>query len=291
MPESSTALQTLFDSYFNDFIDTRYPIDDEKYPLNKAIHYALTGPGKHVRPLLSLLSAEASHGDVRSALPIATAIEMVHTYSLIHDDLPCMDNDDLRRGRPTLHKVFNESTALLTGDALLTDSFSTICSAELPDENKCKMIEILGDAAGSKGMVIGQHLDLIWTGRSDQTRDVVDRIHRGKTAALLGAAAALGAAAGPASHQTIILLRDFGEAIGLAFQIKDDLLDEQGGLGKTAGKDRATQKSSYLTVMSRDQAEQAAKEATEKATEILNNLEGPTDSLKAFAYNLLGRQL
>ncbi len=238
--------------------------------LGEALAYAMDGAGKMVRPRICLISASAVLPDwldersVDSAwrkdlvIAAAAAVEMVHNYSLIHDDLPCMDNDDLRRGRPTLHKVYGEATALLAGDALLTDSFSLIAAVSVPpvhaaDAMAC--IRELATAAGGRGMVLGQALDLDnAAGRlqgSGSTLKVLEEIHRLKTGVLLGAACALGAAAAGGPKTAIDAFRFAGTRIGIAFQVMDDLLDDSSNIGKTKGKDAAEGKQTYLSLLGR----------------------------------------
>ncbi len=259
-------------------------------PVEQAVRYVLAGPGKRVRPLLAMLSAEAAGGGPTAALPAALAVEMVHTYSLVHDDLPCMDDDDLRRGRPTAHKVHGDAHALLAGDALLTDAFSVLAEAEaLPAATRLAMTRELAAAAGGAGMVRGQSLDLHWTARQGATQGDLNEIHRLKTGCLLGAAAAMGALAGGATADEAGRCRRFGTLIGLAFQILDDLLDNQRGTGKSQGKDQAAGKLTYMTMMSPAGARAAADRYTAEAMEALGSLRGSQAALVAFARGLLSR--
>ncbi len=203
--------------------------------LREAVEYALLGPGKRVRPALVLLACEAEGGARERALPAAAAVEMIHAYSLAHDDLPAMDDDHLRRGRPTLHVRFGEALAILAGDALQTLAFETLARQEDAALAR-EQVRILAGASGAEGMVGGQVLDLAAEGTRGSWK-VVEEIHRRKTGALLGACLELGAAAAGASSAS---WRPFGRAVGLLFQITDDLLDATAAteaLGKTAGKD------------------------------------------------------
>jgi geranylgeranyl diphosphate synthase type II len=282
------------------FSQSRYGGSD---PLSRAVRYALEGEGKRVRPILCLLAAKAicntrfHPGDV---MPAALALEMVHTYSLVHDDLPTMDNDDLRRGRPTVHKVFDEAEALLAGDSLLTDAFGVLAAPEsymgvassLPPSIRVRMIAELAQAAGGQGMVLGQSQDLYWTGRSGAQADHLTFIHLRKTGRLLGAAAALGAMSQDASEDQVRAFRTFGEQLGLAFQITDDLLDDSIATGKSAGKDSATGKLTYLSHMGRSEAKTEAELATSKSLAALTAAGVPShrgDDLAAFAKLLLQR--
>jgi len=290
--------------YLEQFNDALEKIGKNLYsndsPLHNAVKYALTVGGKRVRPLICLQAAEAAGGTLSQALPAAIATEMVHTYSLIHDDLPCMDNDDMRRGKPTTHKIFGEDIALLAGDALLTDAFLMLTSKEIAHLLNVKQpsldqivvqIQILAQAAGGNGMVFGQACDLFWTGRAGAKRADLDTIHTNKTGKLLGAAAALGAASAGAPADVTMKLREFGELIGLAFQIKDDLLDSKEGTGKSIGKDAEVGKLTYATTMSREESEQAANFYTTKALASLSSTGLQTNILSATAHMLLKRTM
>ena len=223
--------------------------------IHRAIRYSLFAGGKRIRPLLALAAAEAAGGDEGEVLPFACAVEMVHTYSLIHDDLPAMDDDDLRRGKPTCHKVFGEAIAILAGDALLTRAFHLI--VELPADPDRDLLRrrlaaaaILGEACGTGGLIGGQVLDLE-SERRPVDAATLERLHRAKTGALLEACVRGGAVLGRAAPETTSCLDRFASAIGLAFQVVDDILDATEGaeqLGKTAGKDRAAGKATYVAV-------------------------------------------
>lgn len=260
--------------------------------LHQACRYALAGKGKRIRPLLTLAAARACGlGDPSGSLPAAVAVEMIHTYSLVHDDLPCMDNDDLRRGRATTHKAFDEGTALLVGDALLTDAFSLIADAPgwAPPE-KAAMISILARAAGGRGMVYGQALDIAFTGQGTYTAADLDAIHSHKTGNLIEAACILGGLSASASAQQLSQLRIFGAAVGLAFQIIDDLIDEGPLTGKTPGKDKALGKLTYLSVMGASRARERALELTQRAHQALESFGEAGADLRALAAQLLHRE-
>jgi geranylgeranyl diphosphate synthase, type II len=206
--------------------------------LKEAMEYSVFSDGKRIRPGMAVAACEAMGGRASDVLPYAAAIEMIHTYSLIHDDLPCMDNDDLRRGRPTCHKVFGEAIALLAGDALLTEAFRVMAdpsNSELPDSIRQRIIFEVALAAGASGMVAGQALDVFYEGKKG-TKRIVNDIHRNKTSALIRSSILAGALAGRASNVQLKGLRTFGDAIGLAFQIKDDLLDVEGSEGEVGKK-------------------------------------------------------
>jgi farnesyl diphosphate synthase len=275
--------------------------------LGEALVYATEGAGKRVRPRFALLSAAAVHpglfshpGDAilstRAELVVATAcaVELVHTYSLIHDDLPCMDNDDLRRGRPTLHKVFGEATALLTGDALLTDAFGVLSRVEshaevVSDQLAC--VRLLSDAGGAFGMVLGQSLDMANHTASALGLKQVETIHSLKTGALIGAACAMGAAAAGASPGGVSAFRKSGELIGLAFQIMDDLIDANSGTGKTAGKDAAAGKITYLTELGYEGGQEFVDNLTRQAISLLKTQGFSTYEWETFAKRLCNRQV
>lgn len=271
--------------------------------LGKALTYATEPAGKRVRPRFCLLSAAAANPGVfagreswRAGLvaSAACAVEMIHTYSLVHDDLPCMDDDDVRRGRPTLHKVFGEATALLAGDALLTDAFVMLTEAELPPEGSASQImcvRLLSTAAGGGGMVLGQALDMANSGaEAASVRDEIERIHLLKTAALFGAACGMGAAAAGAGLTGVEAFRAAGESAGLAFQVMDDLLDGKAGTGKTAGKDAAAGKSTFLDVVGFEKSRTLVDELTAHAGTVLKSQGFPSGDWESFAKRLCHRQ-
>lgn len=210
--------------------------------LKDAMEYSLFSDGKRIRPILAISACEAMAGRVEEVMPFASALEMIHTYSLIHDDLPCMDNDDTRRGRPTCHKVFGEAVALLAGDALLTEAFRVMTDHRYSNASSVvtrKIIYEIARAAGAQGMVAGQTMDVVYEGRKG-TKKIVNFIHRNKTSALIRASVLTGALAGHADRGQLKGFTQYGESIGLAFQIKDDLLDVEGTeeeVGKKLKKD------------------------------------------------------
>jgi geranylgeranyl pyrophosphate synthase len=233
-----------------------------------ALRYSLLGGGKRIRPALVRLACAQHGGGDAAALPAALAIECVHTYSLVHDDLPCMDDDDLRRGRPTCHRVYGEALAVLAGDALLTWAFELLARAPHAAREQAR---VLARAAGAAGMVGGQVLDLGTAGRTPSPREV-EAIHRGKTAALFGAATELGALAAGAEDAACVRARAFGVALGRCFQAIDDVLDvtaEAGVLGKTPGKDARQARPTLVAALglagARAEAERLAGEARSAA--------------------------
>lgn len=215
-----------------------------------AMDYSLTAGGKRIRPVLTLEFARLNGMEAEKALPVACAVEMLHTYSLIHDDLPCMDNDDLRRGKPTNHKVFGESTAVLAGDALQAEAFGAILRCGLPVEARAKCAEILAGAAGVDGICGGQFMDLSAEGHA-LTSDELSGLQARKTGALLSAACMLGAAAAGADQSAIDVASRYGAQLGSAFQIRDDMLDvlsTVGELGKPIGSDKRDGKTTFMSL-------------------------------------------
>ncbi|WLT32117.1 polyprenyl synthetase family protein [Geothrix sp. PMB-07] len=263
----------------------------EAQRLGEAMRYSLEAGGKRVRPVLCLLACEAVGGTVAQALPGALALEYVHTYSLIHDDLPAMDDDDLRRGRPTNHKVYGEGHAILAGDGLLTEAFAVLASADLDPARRAEALSLLAEGAGWRGMAGGQALDL--EGEKLATYDLahLQLIHRLKTGALLRTSLEIGAVLGGASPAERAALRAYGEAIGLAFQIQDDILDAtatDAELGKRAGKDAGRGKITYPSLLGLEGARKALSEATETALCHLASLPN-RNSLAAWAHYLAQR--
>ena len=239
--------------------------DDCPAHLAEAIRYALLGPGKRLRPQLVLMAAEACGGAIDDALPAACAVEMVHAYSLVHDDLPAMDDDDLRRGRPTCHKKYDEATAILVGDALLARAFEIVATESRSSDVAAACCAILGKAAGATALVGGQAADLAME-RGSATADAVgiaelEAIHRRKTGALIVASLELGGVVAGASREQLSALAGYGEKVGLAFQITDDLLDvsgEQQDVGKRLGKDADRGKLTYPRLLGVEASRQQA---------------------------------
>ena len=259
--------------------------------LGEAARYSLEAGGKRVRPVLCLLACEAVGGSAQEALPGALALEYIHTYSLIHDDLPAMDDDDLRRGRPTNHKVFGEGHAILAGDALLTEAFGVLAAADLDPARRATALSLLAEGAGWRGMAGGQALDLEGEKVASYDLDHLQLIHRLKTGALLRTSLEIGAVLGGATPAERASLRAYGEAIGLAFQIQDDILDAtatDADLGKRAGKDAGKGKITYPSLLGLEGARKALSEATETALCHLASLPN-RNSLAAWARYLAQR--
>jgi geranylgeranyl diphosphate synthase type II len=261
--------------------------------IHKAMRYSLFAGGKRLRPILALASAELCGGSTTDALPAACAVECIHTYSLIHDDLPCMDDDDLRRGRPTSHKVFGEGIAVLAGDALLTIAFEIIASSRGSKRyTTSEMVRELADAAGSRWLIAGQVMDLEGEG-AVVSKSALRFIHQAKTAALLTSALRLGAMSANATPSTLKTITDFGQALGLAFQVIDDILDvtqTTEKLGKTAGKDVAATKATYPALFGLKRARVVAQELTKKATAALKPFGKKGDIMREISNSLLNRQ-
>ena len=244
------------------------PEDAPPASIHAAMRYSVFAGGKRIRPILSLEAARIFAADITPALHPACAIEFIHTYSLIHDDLPALDNDDLRRGKPTCHKKFGEAIAILAGDALLTLAFATIGAAPVAAERRAAILTEVAAAAGTvNGMVGGQVADLEAEGRSSGP-EMLEYIHRAKTAALIRAATTAGALSAGAPGSDIARLRRFGDTIGWAFQVTDDILDVEessAALGKTAGKDIAQQKATYPSVFGLEKSHEIANQLSGKA--------------------------
>jgi geranylgeranyl diphosphate synthase type II len=260
--------------------------------LAAAMRYSVLGGGKRLRPVLCLMAAEACGADPVRAMPAACALEMVHTYSLIHDDLPAMDDDDLRRGRPTCHKAFDEATAVLAGDALLTLAFEVIVAHVRPADAAAGCVRALAEAAGPCGMVGGQMADLQAEGRTDGTLDALEAIHRRKTGALLRASLRMGAIIAGADEASLHALDVYGHAVGLAFQIIDDLLDVEGDetkLGKRARKDSQLGKWTYPGFLGIDGSRGRARQLADEAVAALAPLGERGALLRALALDLLER--
>ncbi|NCB63371.1 MAG: polyprenyl synthetase family protein [Clostridia bacterium] len=260
--------------------------------LYDAMEYSLLAGGKRIRPLLTLETCRMCGGDVTLALPFACAIEMIHTYSLIHDDLPCMDDDDLRRGRPTNHKVYGEATAILAGDGLLTAAFETALEAPgLPAERTVAAAACLAKAAGGRGMVGGQALDMAAEGRSVTSRDV-EYLQELKTGALLCAAAEMGCIAAGGGEAERKAVSQYARKLGLAFQIRDDMLDVTGNeqtLGKPIGSDADHEKTTVVALKGLDTCKKMIDTLTQEAVKSLSIFED-AQFLSALAEALAGRE-
>lgn len=272
-------LQALsFDEALSDLLQ-----NEENSTLKDAARYALLSPGKRLRPKLLIATIESLNGDQDLGINPALAIECIHSYSLIHDDLPCMDNDDFRRGLPTTHKKFGEATALLAGDLLLTHAFNLISTAEsLPPQTKVDLISLLSSRAGIKGMIGGQFLDISTEGKK-LSLDDLEKIHKRKTGDLISTAIEMGAIIANATYQQLVTLRQIGYDIGLAFQIIDDVLDVTKSFekhGKTVSTDQTLNKTTYVTLLGVDGAKAKAHAIYNVALQNLDDLKLPSNELK-----------
>ena len=262
--------------------------------LHKAMRYSLFAGGKRLRPILCLAAAEACRGKITNALPLACALECIHTYSLVHDDLPSMDNDDYRRGRPTCHKVFGDGIAVLAGDALLTIAFEIVSMAKPARRyDMSTLLREIAVAAGSQRLIAGQVADLEAEGR-DVKRDQLRFIHENKTAAILKSSVRLGAMSANADAKKLRAVTQFGRGLGLAFQVIDDILDVTQTseiLGKSAGKDIAARKATYPAVIGLEKSRAEARRLTRQAHDALSVFRsGEAEPLHALANYLLERE-
>jgi len=263
----------------------------------KAMNYSLFAGGKRIRPILCIAGAEAIGGSTDSVVPVACAIELIHTYSLIHDDLPVMDNDDLRRGKPTNHKVFGEAVALLAGDGLLTLAFNLMAGygAEKEVEKKAllRVIDLIASAAGYKGMVGGQVVDITYEGKESDPA-VVEYIHRHKTAALIAASVTAGTILAGGNKDEEKSINRYGQQIGLAFQIADDILNVEGDkglMGKGTGSDKEKGKITYPSVFGTAESKKIQKELINNAIESLKRFDNRAEPLRDLARYIINRKL
>jgi geranylgeranyl diphosphate synthase type II len=266
--------------------------DDSSRDLYEAMWYMALGGGKKFRPALVLLAAEACGGSDEAAMPAACAVEMVHTYSLIHDDLPAMDNDDLRHGKPSCHKAFGEAMAILAGDALLTEAFAVLATQVSDAPTSRRLMAELASAAGVAGMVGGQAADLKAERERSSDEGLLAVIHRRKTALLIEAAAVMGAISAGAGEHHERSLRSYGGHLGLAFQIADDILDAEGStevLGKTAGKDAGAGKLTYVKCYGRAAARRRACDEADRAVDALSPFGHEADWLRDMARFVIDR--
>ncbi|MGB3939567.1 MAG: polyprenyl synthetase family protein [Candidatus Cloacimonas acidaminovorans] len=277
----------------NIILDRFLPRKDE-YPkdLHKAMRYSVFAGGKRLRPYLTMTAFEMFNSNIELITPVAAGIEMIHTYSLIHDDLPDIDNDDFRRGKKSCHTVFGEGVALLAGDALLLSAFELITLAELDAKLRVQFVHELAKEVGIKGLIAGQMVDIESEGKKVDKK-TLHYIHENKTARLINLSLRFGALAGEAKEEELKILDEYGKLIGLVFQIVDDLLDIEGTqeeLGKTIGKDAESAKATFPAVYGIAESHKKAEELTEKAREILAPLGEKALKLDILAEYLLGRK-
>ena len=277
----------IIDGYLRRFAGTPGEIPNTLY---NSMHYSLSAGGKRIRPILSIASCEAVGGNIEDVIPAAIAIEMIHTYSLIHDDLPAMDNDDMRRGKPANHKVFGEATAILAGDGLLTMAFS-ILSATKNNANHLRVIHEIALAAGPEGMVGGQQLDIENEGKKIDAPEL-ENLHSRKTGALILAAVRTGGISGGATEMQLQALTVYGKKTGLAFQIADDILDVEGDaddVGKSIGKDAKQSKNTYPAVLGLAQSKILAGRLVDEAITALDSFDEKADPLRMIAAYIVDR--
>jgi farnesyl diphosphate synthase len=261
----------------------------------EAMRYAALAPGKRLRPFLVLASAQLFGVVQRSALQVAAAIELVHSYSLVHDDLPAMDNSDLRRGRPTCHKAFDDATAVLAGDGLLTLAFEVLAQNDTHGDPavRCELVSSLAQAAGSAGMVGGQMIDLIAEHRPDLDIGTITRLQRLKTGALIAFACEAGAILGKTSVELRTAMRGYAHDLGLAFQIADDLLDVEGSSGETGkpvGQDAAAGKATFVSILGVERARAQAEHLVRQAVAHLDSFEQRAELLRQAARFVIERR-
>jgi len=285
-----SARQKKVDAALNRFLP---PAGTRPKTIHQAMRYSIFAGGKRLRPVICLATAEVLHGKIDNALPLACALECIHTYSLIHDDLPAMDNDDFRRGKPTSHKVYGEGMAILAGDGLLTIAFEIATMGKASSRYPhAVLIRELAAASGSQGMVGGQVADLEGEGKKITPADL-RYIHENKTAALIASSIRLGAMSANATAKQLAQLTDFGRSLGLAFQVIDDILDvtqTSEKLGKSAGKDIAAQKATYPALLGLDKAKKEADRLTARARAALKPFGKNAAPLEAIADYLLQRE-
>lgn len=280
----------------NAYLEKCFQAAAESGRLFEAMQYSLMAGGKRLRPVLCMAGAEAVGGRAEDALPAACALEMIHTYSLIHDDLPAMDNDDLRRGNPTCHVQFDEATAILAGDALLTLAFQILSDGEFIDDSRATtrlmVIQRISRAAGCRGMVEGQMRDIA-AENATLTRPALEQLHTLKTGALIEAAIYAGAVLGDGDLDQISRLETYAGCIGLAFQVKDDILNVEGDpalLGKGVGTDVLRQKSTYPSLIGLEASKAFARELIDKALKALEPFDHRSEALRAIAKYIIERQ-
>jgi geranylgeranyl diphosphate synthase type II len=280
------------DDFLKKYIASKKKQKDCPEQLSEAMGYSLMAGGKRVRPILALASYAAVGGKSDNILPVAAAIELIHTYSLIHDDLPAMDNDDFRRNKPTAHKVFGEATAILSGDALLTDAFHIISGARVDPEKLIRVIHELSGASGPEGMVGGQTADIMLESKKAKKKDII-YIHTHKTGALIRASVRIGAIMADSPVDKLSSLTEYAEKTGLAFQIIDDILDITGTkeeLGKPTGSDDAKGKNTYPSTFGLKESEKIAEQLIKDSLKSLKAFDKKADPLREIAKYILLRR-
>lgn len=278
------------------FLQSYFSVPFQPKKLHESVIYSLSAGGKRIRPVLCIAAFEACGGSADDVVPYATALELIHTYSLIHDDLPAMDDDDLRRGKPTNHVAFGEGMAILAGDALLTEAFVLLSdprfrTAAMTDGQVLRVVNEISFAAGEEGMVAGQAQDLL-SENAEPDAKTLSFIHAHKTAALLRASVVSGGILAGADAEQLDLLRSYGQNIGIAFQVVDDILDvvgETGVIGKPAGSDEKKKKMTYPKLYGVEQSKQKAEELIAAAIDALSSFDEKAEPLRALARYLAKR--
>lgn len=284
--------KNLIDSFLKAYTDSIKKRKECPARLHEAITYSLMAGGKRIRPVFCIAAYEAVGGGSHEIVPVAASLELIHTYSLIHDDLPAMDDDDLRRNKPTNHRVFGEATAILAGDALLTDAFSIIAGAKAAPEILISVIRELTHACGPSGMVGGQLVDIMLEGKRAGKRELL-HIHKHKTGTFIRGAIRIGATMANASSSKLNALTKYGEKVGLAFQVIDDILDITGTpeeTGKTAGSDIAKSKNTYPSLYGLRKSREIAKGLIKESLEAIKGLDERAEPLRGIAKYMLERR-
>lgn len=283
-------LKDAVEKWINDYFDGKPQIDNRNF---EAMIYSIKVGGKRVRPILMLLTYSMYKEDYADILPFAGALEMIHTYSLIHDDLPCMDNDDLRRGKPTNHKVYGEAIAILAGDGLLNEAMIIMLNQCLNGSiNKIKASNCIAKASGAQGMIAGQICDILSEGKTISEEELL-YMHRNKTGELIKAAIVCGAILGNANEEDLRDLKEYGDKLGLAFQIKDDILDVIGNvdvLGKNVKSDECNNKTTFISMYGLEKCKEKCNALTEECFQILKKIKVNTEGLEEITEFLLKRE-
>ncbi len=283
-------LKNEVENWINDYFDEKPEIDNRNF---ESMIYSIKVGGKRVRPILMLLTYNMYKEDYRDILPFAAALEMIHTYSLIHDDLPSMDNDDLRRGKPTNHKIYGEAIAILAGDGLLNEAMIIMLNQCLDGSlNKIKASNFIAKASGAQGMIAGQICDILSEGIAISEEELL-YMHRNKTGELIKVAIMCGAILGNASEEDLSELKEYGDKLGLAFQIKDDILDvigDVGVLGKNVKSDECNNKTTFITMYGLEKCKEKCNDLSEECFEILKKLKVNTKYLEEMTEFLLKRE-
>ncbi|MBI4826353.1 MAG: polyprenyl synthetase family protein [Nitrospirae bacterium] len=282
----------LVDNYLEAYVSSKKGRNGCPEELYEAMRYALMAGGKRIRPILALAGYEAVNGRSNNVMPVASSLELIHTYSLIHDDLPAMDDDDMRRNKPTTHIAFGEATAILAGDALLTEAFNIISNSNAEPGILINVIKEVTHACGPDGMVGGQTVDILMEGKKAEKNDII-YIHTHKTGVFIKAAVRVGAMMANATKDELAALTTYGDNVGLAFQIVDDILDITGTteeLGKTAGSDNVNAKNTYPSIFGIEESRKIAEALISDAVKALEGFDEKADPLREIAKYIISRR-